>query len=870
MKWISLVGWLALSLSLASAQKAARREGSPLRAARFLGELQTNDNGGVRASGDLDGDGDVDLLMLRYQGSSPYPRGIQSWRNQGDGRFVLAHDLVLAVPTYRNYWEFELAHELELADVTGDGVLDLVYERKDLNHRIGPSGVLVHAGLGDGSFGPSTFIDTNGGVGELAVGDCDGDGDADILVHQWNTDTDSQGTLVWWHDDAGTFVAGAPLSVATDAPWPLVALDLGGDGIADAVSGSSWGGHDSVRVFRTVNGAPTLEAELPLPSELWNVNQRILTGDIDGDGAQDVLVILDDLLLHRFYFQPILRTTTGWITKPLQRIDSPGEPLVSAGGVLADWDGDGDSDYVSPRLSWLENVGGASFVFAGSVYATASETLQVADFDGDGHLDAMVRWDQFLGDGRLPRATSVPTPGEPLGASVDLVEDWEHDGDLDLVASMSLNDGTGRFTRRATSLPSEGGMVLQFVGWGDFDGDGFRDLVEGAFRDNTPYPPTFVAMRLFRGTESGAYASSPVVPSPIEMPALPNLSGDIDGDGDQDILTVDGFWANDGAAHFAMIAAYIGQPLQALDVDRDGDLDLTVHRGANLELLVNRGGAVFQRVSFGAYGSGAFGSAPFVRFLDADEDGDLDLLVTRSGVDGITLHAQLGAGVFAAPLTLQAPAVNGPVGQMDVDGDGRLDLVVGRLAPVQVLLAWIRGRGLTFSEQREWRVREAPLAFADCDGDGDIEALGTYRLENFQFDGPSAGAAEQYALDGATPGTLGVHPVLGARGPLRPGGEGELVIGRGLGHAAGVLLAGRSRSSTVVGGLTLFVAPQVVFRSFVLGGSAGVAGAGETTLHLPLEALSGRTLTFQALLVDPGVSGGLSATNGLELRFGSL
>ena len=97
------------------------------------------------------------------------------------------------------------------------------------------------------------------------------------------------------------------------------------------------------------------------------------------------------------------------------------------------------------------------------------------------------------------------------------------------------------------------------------------------------------------------------------------------------------------------------------------------------------------------------------------------------------------------------------------------------------------------------------------------------------------------------------------------------MIGRGLGHAAGVLLAGTSRSSTVVGGITVFVAPQVVQRSFVLGGSAGVAGAGETALHLrPEVALIGRTATFQAVLLDPGASAGFSATNGLEVRFGTV
>ena len=78
-------------------------------------------------------------------------------------------------------------------------------------------------------------------------------------------------------------------------------------------------------------------------------------------------------------------------------------------------------------------------------------------------------------------------------------------------------------------------------------------------------------------------------------------------------------------------------------------------------------------------------------------------------------------------------------------------------------------------------------------------------------------------------------------------------------RAANVLDAGYRR---------LVAAPEIV-RSFVLGGTPGVAGAGSITLRTRVTiALVGLTLDYQAVMVDPGANAGLSATNGLEIRYG--
>lgn len=55
----------------------------------------------------------------------------------------------------------------------------------------------------------------------------------------------------------------------------------------------------------------------------------------------------------------------------------------------------------------------------------------------------------------------------------------------------------------------------------------------------------------------------------------------------------------------------------------------------------------------------------------------------------------------------------------------------------------------------------------------------------------------------------------------------------------------------------------------MLGGTPGAPGEGTLVLEFPVfPVLVGRTRDYQVVLVDPGASAGLSATNGLEVRYG--
>jgi len=868
---------LLLSPVVAVAQRAGEvgppaTGGRAYVAARYLSELETTPaSAGVQVTADLDLDGDVDLLIAERP-SLAYPTtGVQTWLNGGQGDFQLAH--LLALP-YSTSDFFEQGLYVFAADLTGDGVPDLAYERKDIYQLVGPSGVLVHPGLGDGSFGVGLVLATNGVVQGFLVGDCDGDGDADLLVHDSNSGTDYLNTLAWWRLEGETFVAGPALLVDAETPLRMQALDLGGDGITDAVAGT-FNGYDMLQFFRTEGGAPKLHALVPLPGLLHDINQRQRTGDIDGDGRVDVLMVLDDLGTGQFHVQPILGRATGFVLGTAQVFQNVVfDYTYSRDAVLADWDADGDLDLVSPTFSWLENTGGAHFEPAGRQLSGWTgngnrSPMNVADVDGDGHLDALAEKSLFRGDGSFPRKSSVPAHDEYLGQLTwTRVEDWEGDGDLDLVGPLQLhlNDGAGNFTARATLITVPGAFDLRLAGWDDFDGDGLQDVVAAVFT----YPPfAFDRMKLFTGTPSGTYLESALVPSPAEIPAG-LVSGDLDGDGDADILASNGYWANDGTGQFgsAPVAAYVGAPQLALDVDGDADLDVLLRRSGRLELLRNLGALAFALVDLGAFESGAFPS-----FLDVDQDGDLDLTVVQPVAGLLSVRAQLPGGSFAAALTLAVPGASGALGLVDVDGDERLDLALPRTVSgavtLRVVSVFPRGHGPSYGARRDWVTRELPLVFGDFDGDGDVEAIGQRTLRNLRFDGPEDGRAQQYGL--ATVGSGGYEPVLGCEGPTRPGARAGLRLARGLGGASGVLLMGEGRADVLDSGYRRLVeAPQVV-RALALDGTPGMPGAGATTVPVRAAlALVGRTFTLQAVLVDPGAASGLSATSGLEIRFGDL
>ena len=117
------------------------------------------------------------------------------------------------------------------ADFNEDGKLDLA-----VGMSIG-NGAKIFLGNGDGTFQSPTLLASGNQIGQVAVGDLNGDGNVDLVASVHNSPPRA---LVMLGDGAGNF--SAPTSFTTDSVGKAVSLalgDLNGDGKLDLVAANT-------------------------------------------------------------------------------------------------------------------------------------------------------------------------------------------------------------------------------------------------------------------------------------------------------------------------------------------------------------------------------------------------------------------------------------------------------------------------------------------------------------------------------------------------------------------------------------------------------------------------------------------------------
>jgi len=292
---------------------------------------------------------------------------------------------------------------------------------------------------------------------------------------------------------------------------------------------------------------------------------------------------------------------------------------------------------------------------------------------------------------------------------------------------------------------------------------------------------------------AAAFAALALAPAAVAQDALRAsppaglaAAGDLDEDGDLDLVTS---VASDGPRCGLAVALDRGAgpqevarlPLPQLcdglalgDVDGDGDLDIVASQGgpfgqgSAIALLLNHGDATF--ASPRALPAGGAGPAGLLA-ADLDGDGWPDLAVALHGVLGggrqVAVLRNDGAGALRPAQTTTLPLAGAAAPRRlaagDMDGDGTTDLVAACDGSRLVVLfqrggAFVAGPAI---DARRAASRGAALpadvALADADGDGDLDALygGAVLLLN---DGAGALAARTLEPVLALPPAADAHP----------------------------------------------------------------------------------------------------------------
>ena len=396
------------------------------------------------------------------------------------------------------------------------------------------------------------------------------DTDSDGLCNSGDPDDDGDGV-----PDAGSGNFGSKIVITSQAmgAGQVVTSDVDGDGDLDAVVASDE--DDTVAWFENVDGAGASWTRHNIDTAVdgaWSV----AVADFDGDSDPDVAAAAS-------YGDEIL-----WYA-------NQGGGSFGAGQVLDDFawgawcvatgdlDQDGDQDILSVARSyetadWFENVDGAGNFGWGQYidfFLNSPKWIFAADLDGDNDLDVVVGdygsgqvlWYENSGSGSFgsEQVITAQAPGVSGAAAADL----DGDGDLDVLSASETDDtvawyenedGNGSFGAR--QVISNTALGANGVVAGDLDGDGDNDVVSASDNDDE--------IVWYENDGNGSFGAGVTLDASADEAKNVHLA-DIDADGDLDVLSAS--YGDHTVAWYPNELAEDNCPLIANPDQADGDDD---------------------------------------------------------------------------------------------------------------------------------------------------------------------------------------------------------------------------------------------------------------------------------------------------------